>query len=616
MNKTHIIVFALAITSLKINAQTTSDSHQFVIPKKATLLLNPSYDTWSPALKNHELPIPESGIDEKTKKQIKEDLTKRYPRKNSQNNSDKTTMGAPPAMLRNFLANSFNGFVPNDNDVAVSNNGTVCSVTNVNIWTKNLNTNITYGSYSLHSIMLSLGLQNEEFDPKVIYDPETNRFVLVCLNGFTDSTSHIVIGFSQTDSSNGAWNFYSLPGNPLNNTLWTDFPMISLSHNELFLTVNLLYNDSSWQTGFNETLIWQMNKQNGYDGNPLNAQLHNNILHNGAPLRNLCPVKGGSQLYGPQMHFLSNRNFAASNDTIFLVTISDTAAAPGQTLTVIYAVGNTAYHMPVDAIQPSSDKLAVNDARVLGAFEENGKIQFVLNTLDTATGNDAIFHGLMSNISTTPTLITSILGDPVMDLAYPNIAYAGTTANSDSSIISIQQSAVSVYPGSSAALFDGSQFSSLTTVKTGVSYINLLGTLERWGDYTGCQTKYNQPGYVWMNGAYALAGHNTRTWIAELTSSTSASVEDISNNENNAVLYPNPSANRITIEFSNTENQRIDIKVFDVNGKIVKQLFGGFVSIGPNEFSFATNELSKGNYFVKISGNNSGIIATKKFIKD
>lgn len=464
--------------------------------------------------------------------------------------------------------------------------------------------------------MLSLGLQTEEFDPKIIYDPETNRFVLVCLNGFTDSTSHVVIGFSQTDSTNGAWNFYALPGNPLNNTLWTDFPMISLTHNELFITVNLLYNDSSWQTGFNETVIWQMNKHEGYNGNALTAQLHNNILFNGAPLRNLCPVKGGSQLYGPAMHFLSNRNFAPSNDTIFLVTISDTAFANGQTLSVNYAIGNTAYHMPVDAMQPSSDKLAVNDARVLGAFEENGKIQFVLNTLDTATGNDAIFHGVMSSISTVPMLTTSILGDPIMDLAYPNIAFAGTTANSDSSIISIQQSAVSVYPGSSAALFDGNQFSSLTVVKAGVGYINLLGTLERWGDYTGCQTKYNQPGYVWMSGGYALASHNTRTWIAELTSSTSAAVANISTTENNPVLYPNPGANRITIKFSNLENQKIDINVFDTNGKLQKLLFSGYVSKGPNEFSFTTSELSAGNYFIRIAGNNSGIITSKKFLKE
>lgn len=143
MKKLYTYIVCALFTSTGLLSQTTSDSHRYIIPKKATLILETANDAWSPALKNHELPVPESGIDEKLKEQIKDSLTNRYPRKKNWKSWEKTSITAPPAMLRNFLANSFSGFVPNDNDMAVSNNGTVCSVTNVNIWTKNLTTNIS-----------------------------------------------------------------------------------------------------------------------------------------------------------------------------------------------------------------------------------------------------------------------------------------------------------------------------------------------------------------------------------------------------------------------------------------------------------------------------------------
>ncbi|MBL0052360.1 MAG: hypothetical protein IPP29_13025 [Bacteroidetes bacterium] len=50
--------------------------------------------------------------------------------------------------------------------------------------------------------------------------------------------------------------------------MWTDFPMMALTNDELFITVNLLYPDSSWQTGFNETIIWQVNKHDGLMATP------------------------------------------------------------------------------------------------------------------------------------------------------------------------------------------------------------------------------------------------------------------------------------------------------------------------------------------------------------
>ncbi|MFN5323551.1 MAG: T9SS type A sorting domain-containing protein [Bacteroidota bacterium] len=559
------------------------------------------------------LPKPHPGADKQTIKKAKADL-EHYRKVSAPSKQFKSESTAPaPVMYRNFLGNGFNGYVPNDNDIAISNGDMVCSVSNSNIWSRNLNTNTTYGSYTLHSISIGLGLQQEEFDPKVFYDPQEDRFVVLFLNGFTDSTSNIVVGFSQTNLSNGAWNFYALPGDPLNNNLWTDYPMMAMTDDELFITVNLLYNDSTWQAGFNETVIWQIPKADGFQGNSLNPTLHSGIAYNGQPLRNLCPVKGGSTLYGPNMYFLSNRNFTTGNDTIFLVELSGLAAS-NPTLSVTPLLSNIRYRMPLDAIQPFQDLLIVNDARNQGAFIENNRIQFVFNTLDTITGKTGFYHGQI-DLSGAPTLNGDIHSVDTLYLGYPNIAYAGTGPGDNRSIISVLLSSSTFQPGTGAILSDGNgAYSPVTVIKQGLSYTNMLNGSERWGDYTGCQTRYNLPGWVWVNGSYSLVNHTTRTWIGELTATSGVSVPELNTKIADALLFPNPSTDRTEIQFELKTDDFITLDVYDLNGKIIKHLYGGSLKSGSNSISFNTQFLTKGTYVLQINSKQSGIIANKQLV--
>lgn len=583
------------------------------IPLIKTVVLDADSDIWKPAIKNHCLPKPASGADELEMAMVQQQLMA-YRNKAGVGMNKQSSL-LPPALMRNFMANAFSGFVPNDNDMAISDSEFVSSVTNVTIWNKNLVTNQITG-FGLHPLSISLGLQNEEFDPKLLYDPATDRFIVLFLNGFTDSTSHVVVGFSKTNKPSGAWNFYALPGNPFNNGLWTDFPMMALSDQELFITVNLLYPDSSWQTGFNETIIWQMNKMDGYDGDTLNALVHNNINYNGSKLRNLCPVKGGSGAYGPEMYFMSNRNFAASNDTVFLVKITDTVNAPGATLTVTPLIGTMPYHMPVDAQQPWVDLLATNDARVLGAFMENDQIQFVSNCFDTVTGTDGFYHGMVNSVSTAPTLLSHIYSNALFDYGYPNIAYAGNGPLDNRSIISILYTSPTVNPAFGAILFDGiNDFSPVTTIKDGSSYVNMLNGTERWGDYTGCQRRYNQPGLVWISGQYALTNHTTRTWIGEISANTSAGITVNNKQQEEALLFPNPSVDMVTLDFTLMKPNTISIDICDINGKHIVTLFHGATVSGSNAFSFSIASLTTGVYVVQITGSQKEEIATKRIVK-
>ncbi|MBK7967245.1 MAG: T9SS type A sorting domain-containing protein [Bacteroidetes bacterium] len=422
-------------------------------------------------------------------------------------------------------------------------------------------------------------------------------------------------GFSPTNVASGLWNFYVLPGDPLNTGHWTDFPMVSVSDEELFITVNLLYNDSSWVTGFNQSLIWQIDKELGYQGLSLATQLHSNIFYNGSPIRNLCPVKGSSGTYGPGAWFVSNRNFSLGNDSIFLLHVSDTMGSPTQQVTIQVLNSPEQYHMPLDVVQLGSvDKLIVNDARIMGAFMHNDNIQFVLTSLDTSSGYDVIYHGKIEQVSSAPTISVNKFSIPAMDVAYPNIAYAGTSVSDERAVISLLFTSASLYPGSAATVWDGSSFSTHTLLRQGFSACNMFIGDERWGDYTGCQTKYNQPGNVWTNGSYTVTNGTTRTWIGEFTVNTAAGINDFEN-QNSALVYPNPMVDFTTVKFNNPTPGRITARIYDNAGKMVHQLFFGSVIGGENEISFKTEVLTAGLYFVVIADVDGKEIAKEKLVK-
>lgn len=614
--KKFILLLTLVVISTAMYAQQITTSAVQYFPLKKVYDLSPGADKWMPILQNQQLPKPHPGTDEETIRITKKLMGDLYSHKRTNSPSTNRSAAAnAPVLLNNFIGNGFNAYIPNDNDVAISNAGFVSSVSNTMIFGKDIVTNQIYSSVTLHSLVASLGLTQEEFDPKVLYDPDADRFVLLMLNGFNDTTSAIILGFSQTNSAAGLWNFYVLPGDALNNNLWTDFPMMTVSNEELFITVNLLYNDSSWQTGFNQTIIWQIDKELGYQGQTLATQIHSNNFYNGGPIRNLCPVKGDIGTYGPGAWFVSNRNFSAGNDTIFLVHVTDTIGSSSQQVTIQALVSPIQYHMPVDADQPNSiDNLIVNDARILGAFMHNDAIQFVLSSLDTSSGYDVIYHGEISQVSSAPSISASMFSVPNFDVAYPNIAYAGTSPTDKRSLFSFLYVSSTTFMGSAAAVWDGTAFSAHTVLRGGTTPCNVLIGDERWGDYTGCQTRYNQPGYVWINGSYTIFGGVTRTWIGEYTVTTAAGVDDPIA-QNNSVMYPNPSIDFTTVKFNSPTAGRITVRIYDNAGKMVHQLFYGSVMAGENEISFKTDALAVGLYVVIIADEKGTEIAKEKLVK-
>lgn len=599
-------------------AQLRATSQTMTVPLSGTVNMGAIKEDWNPVLQNVEAPRPASGIAPSELQVIKDSLKMVYGSKAYKNGNKPSVQSAvnAPALGKNFQGNAYSLASPNDNDMAISNGGKIISVANVNVFNYDENTNTPLSTVSLAAFFASLNNSQFKFDPKVIYDPQEDKFILLALAGYTPTTSSIVLGFSQTNDPLGAWNLYQLPGNPLNNNLWTDFPMMALTQQEFFLTINLLQSGQSWQLGFVETLIWQINKKKGFTGQTLLTKLHNNIGYGGKPLRNLCPAKGGSQLYGPNMYFLSNRNFSAQNDSVFLVEVTDTINSGSQQVNVTLLKANQSYFVPPNAAQKgSAEDLATNDGRILSAFIENNTIQFTSNTMDTSTSFAAIYHGVISNVSTSPSLNGTIVGNPQMEYGYANLSYAGFGSGDNNAIITFDHAGPNDYPGMSAIATDGQGgYSQRTMIKDGTNYLNAISGAERWGDYTGSQRRYNQPGTVWMSGFWCNNSKNNQTWIGELKG-VYVGVDDFPVKANDVELYPNPVAQEVFVEFVTDERASMTFDIYTVEGRHVKMLLSEMVKAGRNKFSFSTDPLPPGVYFLKISDEGSNAPVVKKFVK-
>lgn len=619
-------IFTIAFLSfftLTVSAQTQPEIRKF--SKKAEVNVGAITEDYAPLLQNLEMPKPGADSYYNYLQRIKNNIQRSQPQQPRQ----KREMEGGLEKGAGFEVFPQNLGVPNDNDMAISNGGKIVAVQNTTFTVLDT-TGAELKDVSLASFSTELSLKQHKYDPRVLYDPETDRFIVVILNGSDDSTNFIVVGFSQTNDPVGVWNLYTLPGNPLGDSSWSDYPIIALHNGELFLTINALMNNKSWQEGFKQSFIWQIDKKLGYEGKELATKLHTDNDYNGKPIRNLCPVQGGSKPADGTAYFVSTRNFSQQSDSVFMISLTGNIYSSSQLKSVYLLRSQSGKYGVAPSASQIKDSFQTNDARVLDAVMEKDKIHLVGNSV-TADGRAGVFHGIINNYaSAEPHVSFNIISDPKLEFGYPSIAYAGRTRHEDAFIIFFNHSADTVAAGNSAILYNAGEYSDVLRLKNGASYVNLMtGKQERWGDYSGTQLRYNQPGKVWVAGYYgykkSLGGANVQytsgTYISEVENTSSnfpTSVADVKvNKPETALLYPSPveASERITIEFANDVEAYATFEIFDMRGNNVALLLNERVKTGKNKFSFSTGNLKPGQYVLRIKRGGEKLVSQKFVVR-
>jgi hypothetical protein len=538
-----------------------------------------------------------------------------------------------PAQDTTYIFNVVGG-TPLDNTMAISANGILLASVNSVLWGYDVfNDSILFknadGSTNLISFaefgdtLVPNPGQTFPFDPKLLYDSGRDRFVFVFLDGRGPNDSQCIVGFSSTNDPRDPWYVYSIPGDPRgqgNN--WTDYPAISLTEDELFFTVNMIIPNMSWQAGFDGTVIWQINLDDGFSGAAtLNTRLWDGITYNGKYIRYLCPVESAAAPQGPNAYFMSNHPWDAQNDTLFLVEVTNTADQ-SPLLNISALKSPLAYGMPPNGRQEDTPPglqdslgLQTNDARYLGAVLNGSTIHAVANTRDFSTGNAAVYHAIINNVDGTPSAQANLIGVDSLDLGYPKICYAGEGTPYNQYVIGFNHTSPTVYAGISATVYDASSgnYSEVVRLKEGLGYVRRLsGAYERWGDYFGIQAAPYAPGRVWTAGFYGLANRSSSTWMNELSLNDDnllGIADEIP--QMNSRIFPNPAFEQFYVDFEVTEETEIALFVYDLQGREVENFGKALAKPGKNRFTFRADELPEGMYLVVGYANGNRVFAEK-----
>ncbi len=513
---------------------------------------------------------------------------------------------ATPVKGTNFQGNTNSGWTPLDNSVAISNGGYIVSVTNSNI--KMYNTSGTSLYTNTLAGFINIPTITSAFDPHVLYDNVSNRFILVTLSGTTPTTSRLLVCFSKTSNPvTGGWWVYNLNGDVLSNSKWFDYPKIAVTNGELFISGNMFSNLNI----FDQSVILQLNKTQGYNGASMSSVTWSNIT--GTPGSILPIGHGHGSSYGPGCFFISTNS--ASGSTVKLYKISNILTA--NPVMTYNSIPTSNYSAAGDASQSgSTDLLDVGDCRALSGFYLSGIIHFVHN-VDKGSGFCGVrYHRI--TVGSLKDVRTTLTGSSTTDYAYGSIASFTNSTADKSVMIGYQAVNAGIFPSLYVRNVDNSfVWSSQLNIKSGGGYVNFqTSTTERWGDYSGIARKHNSSTpSIWMSGAYGTTAHNWSTWISEVhTTSPRIGLTADEQPVDAVKVFPQPVAETFSLEFTMAKEQELLLSLFDEKGALVKELYKGMAAEGINILSFNKNNLSVGTYLLLGTDTENNAVIREKII--
>ena len=123
------------------------------------------------------------------------------------------------------------------------------------------------------------------FDPRVVYDRELRRWIVVATRASTSSTDTVrrfFLAASKTSDATGAYFIYpvSFGGGPFNNGDWWDFPQLGIDHNAVLVTGNIF---DTPEGGFKFAALMPIAKARIYNGLAFNVAIFTGLVGTLAP---------------------------------------------------------------------------------------------------------------------------------------------------------------------------------------------------------------------------------------------------------------------------------------------------------------------------------------------
>jgi hypothetical protein len=212
----------VAIRTALLNVATLSRK-EALAPPRIEAELDESEEVEPPEEIPQNMPVP-AGAPSSTEKRTAQSITT-------------GTNLSSPAVSASFLASDDNGRFPPDTHGAVGPNHLVV-VHNGRVRIQNRAGNIV-STVSLTGFWSSLtNTPTDIFDPKILYDPYGNRWMMTSVAERTSAASSVLIGVSQTSDPTGTWNLYRVDADSTD-LLWADYPSIGFNKNWIVVHTNM-----------------------------------------------------------------------------------------------------------------------------------------------------------------------------------------------------------------------------------------------------------------------------------------------------------------------------------------------------------------------------------------
>lgn len=506
-----------------------------------------------------------------------------------------------PIIVKNIQAQPASSqYTPNDNSMAINKNGIIVTCINSSIYFyDSLGNNIRKSNFTTLTGNSFSG-QAFYYDPRIIYDPFSDRFVLVVLYGQNSTNSHVVLCVSETNDPLGKWFVYSWNGGFGINGLWFDYPQISANNSHIYITGNM-FNDNNVFYG---TTILAIEKSTiGFNKN-ISYLFFNNISGNPS---GLCPVKLIDE-NSEAMYFCST--YPGGDEKLYIYKISNDNKLTYSSIKIGY------YGRGENAIQPgTNDFLETGGNRIRDSYLRGGVIHIVFSANIINYSNQIIY--IRADIDNYY-FKRSDLYFPNSYMAYPSISPVGMNQYNHASIIGFLYSSHVIFP-SSYVIFCSHEmiFSDTVIVQSGLNNINIKNGDERWGDYTSMQSFFSSDkSGVWFFSSYATNNSLSGNTISKISMDSLFILPNKFGAETFLNLYPNPASNQLQIDLFLNFSEAIYLDCVDYNGKVWKVADSKlFLREGITNYLCDVSSLSDGVYFIRVMSEKNSIIASKKWVK-
>lgn len=364
----------------------------------------------------------------------------------------------------------------------------------------------------LSAFWQSLGEGNTTFDPKIVYDPYSNRYIFTTFAG-PQNASVLMIAASQTNDPTGSWNLFKVVVDPTHAT-WLDYPNLGFNKNWIVICGNVFSG-----ANFTGAEVYAFNKANIY--NNVNAQYTK--FGPSATDFSICPTFTYDANIN-DMYLVEAVDGTAGFVRLF--TMSGTATLPtlvqnvninGNILWSDYPNNTGADTGPQLG---STHKIDLNDDRISNATFRNNSIWFAHNAYlpVSAPTRCSILWWQVDTLGNVQQ--NGLIDDPanVDNYAFPSVAVNQV----NDVLIGYTHFSAQIHPAAAyqyrAAADPTSTLESIYTYKAGLAayYKTNSGPNNRWGDYSATAIDPSDNQTLWTLQEYVASSNNWGTWWAKI----------------------------------------------------------------------------------------------------